>query len=62
MHPPFSWEIKRFFCRKKVPLDYAPPGQRSDVPSIMLAQTYLGGLHGFFGLWNGFEPFAVDLG
>jgi len=32
------------FGTKKVPFSYAPPGRRSDVPSIMQVQSYLGGL------------------
>jgi len=31
------------FLAHKVPFNYALPGQRSDVPSIMQVQTYLGG-------------------
>jgi len=38
-----KYKGKSFFWHKKVPLNYAPSDRRSDVPSIMQVQTYLGG-------------------
>jgi len=39
-----KYKGKSIFDTKKVPFNYALPGRRSDVPSIVQVQTYLGGL------------------
>jgi len=43
----------RFLAQKKVPFNYAPPGRRSDVPSIIQVQSYLWGLSFLGGLGGG---------
>jgi len=51
---------------KKLPINYAPPGWRSDVPSIKQVPTYLGGfrLSMIFFPANGlhlFIPFSLGI-